>query len=109
LGLDWKTASLPPWSETNPSYSGPWRFRGYPWTEGSVFRGWYDHLLPPNSPCWQPNNDFWQMISPASSYHIQGVNVCMCDGSVRYISDDIDPATWTAAGTRSGGETLQLP
>jgi prepilin-type processing-associated H-X9-DG protein len=49
------------------------------------------------------------MISPASSYHIQGVNVCMCDGSVRFVNDDVDPATWTAYGTRAGGESLTLP
>jgi prepilin-type N-terminal cleavage/methylation domain-containing protein/prepilin-type processing-associated H-X9-DG protein len=109
LGLDWKTSSIHTWSETNPNYSGQWRFRGYPWTEGSAFRGWYDHLLPPNNPCWQPNGDWWQVVSPASSYHMQGVNVCLCDGSVRFINDDIDPTVWTAVGTRSGGETAPLP
>jgi prepilin-type N-terminal cleavage/methylation domain-containing protein/prepilin-type processing-associated H-X9-DG protein len=107
LALDWKTSAIPSWSETG--FSGKWRFRGYPWTEGSTFRGWYDHLLPPNSPCWQPNNDFWQTISPASSYHTGGVNVCMCDGSVHFFNDDIDPATWTAMGTRAGGESFNLP
>jgi prepilin-type N-terminal cleavage/methylation domain-containing protein len=107
MGKNWQTSSIPAWSETG--YSGQWRFRGYPWTEGSTFRGWYDHLLPPNSPCWQPNSDFWQMVSPASSYHISGVNICLCDGSVRYINDGIDPDVWTAAGTRSGLEPSQLP
>jgi prepilin-type N-terminal cleavage/methylation domain-containing protein/prepilin-type processing-associated H-X9-DG protein len=104
--FDWRTAPL--LSSTNPSPT--WRLRGYPWTEGSVFKGWYNHLLPPNSPCWIPiNQDCWQMITPTSSYHIQGVNVCMCDGSVRYVNDDIDKTIWLAAGTRSGGETAQLP
>jgi prepilin-type N-terminal cleavage/methylation domain-containing protein len=109
LSLDWtlNQAVFPNWSETG--YTGPWRFRGYPWTEGSTFRGWYDHLLPPNSPCWQPNGDFWQMVSPASSYHISGVNICLCDGSVRYINDGIDADVWTAAGTRAGLEPSQLP
>jgi prepilin-type N-terminal cleavage/methylation domain-containing protein/prepilin-type processing-associated H-X9-DG protein len=104
LAYDWTTASLIPFDA-----NGPWRYRGYPWSEGSVFKGWYNHLLPPNNPCWVPNGDFWQMITPASSYHMQGVNVCMCDGSVRFINDDIDPTVWTAAGTRSGGETAPLP
>ncbi len=108
-GLSWTSpsAQFVPWAETG--YSGPWRFRGYPWTEGSVFRGWYNHLMPPNSTCWQPNGDWWQAVTPASSYHIQGVNLCMCDGSVRFVTNNIDPATWTAAGTRAGGESLQMP
>lgn len=102
--FNWKTSSLLPFDS-----NGPWRYRGYPWSEGSIFKGGYNHLMPPNSTCWIPASDYWQMITPASSYHIGGVNVCMCDGSVRYVTDDIDPPTWTAAGTRNGGETLPLP
>jgi prepilin-type N-terminal cleavage/methylation domain-containing protein/prepilin-type processing-associated H-X9-DG protein len=104
--FDWKTASLIPYSSPGPY----WRLRGNPWSEGSAFKGWYNHILPPNSPCWVPSNqDFWQIVSPASSYHTGGVNVCLCDGSVRFVADDVDPTVWLAAGTRSGGETAQLP
>jgi prepilin-type N-terminal cleavage/methylation domain-containing protein/prepilin-type processing-associated H-X9-DG protein len=103
-GMDWKTASLIAWDS-----GGPWRYRGYPWTEGSVFKGWYNHLLPPNAPCWRANSDWWQMVTPPSSYHAGGVNVCMCDGSVRFVTNDVDPAVWTAVGTRSGGEPATLP
>ncbi len=104
LARNWQTSNLIPWDS-----NGPWRFRGYPWSEGSPWRGWYNHLLPPNRPCWRPNSDFWQIVSPASSYHIGGVNVCLCDGSVRFIAEDIDPAVWTTAGSRSGGEAASLP
>jgi prepilin-type N-terminal cleavage/methylation domain-containing protein/prepilin-type processing-associated H-X9-DG protein len=45
----------------------------------------------------------------ASSYHTNGVNVLMCDGSVRFVATSIDLATWRAVGTRAGGEVLTLP
>jgi prepilin-type N-terminal cleavage/methylation domain-containing protein/prepilin-type processing-associated H-X9-DG protein len=96
--MNWQTSSV---------VSG-WRYRGYPWSEGSAWRGWYNHLLPPNSPCWWPN-DWWAIVSPASSYHTGGANLCMCDGSVRFVADTIDPNVWTAAGSRNGGEPQQLP
>jgi prepilin-type N-terminal cleavage/methylation domain-containing protein/prepilin-type processing-associated H-X9-DG protein len=99
---DWQTAPFA------GNFSPPWRNRGYPWSEGTSWRGWYNHLLPPDSPCWRPN-DWWAIVSPASSYHTGGVNVCLCDGSVRFVADGIDPAVWTASGSRNGGEPLQLP
>ena len=42
----------------------------------------------------------------ARSYHSAGVNVCFADGSVRFIQNAIDLATWRALGTRSGGEAI---
>ena len=44
----------------------------------------------------------------ARSYHSGGVNVVLLDGSVHYISDDLDLAVWQAATTRSGGESIPL-
>jgi hypothetical protein len=34
------------------------------------------------------------------------VNVLMGDGSVRFVSDSVAPATWLALGTRAGGEVV---
>jgi len=45
----------------------------------------------------------------ARSRHTGGVNVALCDGSVRLISNSIDLPTWRAAGTAQGNETLTLP
>jgi prepilin-type N-terminal cleavage/methylation domain-containing protein/prepilin-type processing-associated H-X9-DG protein len=104
LAKNWQTASLIAWDS-----GGSWRYRGYPWTEGSIFKGWYNHLLPPNKPCWRANSDWWQLVSPPSSYHTNGVNICMCDGSVRFLADDVNPDVWLAAGTRAGGEPQMLP
>ena len=103
LSGNWQTAG----------YAGgwipPWGWRGYPGREGSVWRNGFNPLLPPNKPCWRPNDEWWQLVTPASSYHTGGVNACFCDGSVRFVRDSIDPDAWTAAGSRAEGEPLNLP
>ena len=91
-----------------PFGSSVWRYRGYPWNEGNIWRNWYNHLLPPNSPCWRPNSDWWQLVSPASSFHPGGVNILMCDGSLRFTMETVDPDVWLATGTRMGNEPLVL-
>jgi prepilin-type processing-associated H-X9-DG protein len=40
----------------------------------------------------------------ARSVHTGGVTVAMGDGSVRFVRDDVNPATWQALGSRAGGE-----
>ncbi|QDU55881.1 DUF1559 domain-containing protein [Aeoliella mucimassa] len=93
LEKDWRTAAVP--------WSGEWRFRGYPWVEGTMWRTWYNHLLPPNSVCWRPDS-WWEIVSPASSYHAGVVNAVKLDGSVDSVPEDIDPIVWTDMGTRDG-------
>jgi prepilin-type processing-associated H-X9-DG protein len=43
------------------------------------------------------------------SYHPGGGMFCLADGSVRYLSDTIDQATYKAAFSRAGKESTQLP
>jgi len=106
LAMNWQTAV----TAGAPGWGTPiWRYRGYPWREGSIWRTGYNHLLPPNSACWRPNGDWWQLISPSSSFHPAGANACFADGSVRFVSENTDGATWEAAGSRDGGESLTLP
>jgi prepilin-type N-terminal cleavage/methylation domain-containing protein/prepilin-type processing-associated H-X9-DG protein len=86
-----------------------WNWRGYPWREGSIWRNGFNTLLAPNKPCYRPNNgQWWELVTPASSYHTGGVNVCLGDGSVRFVRDAIDPDAWTAAGSKALGEVGQL-
>lgn len=93
--VKWETASIP--------WSGAWRARGNPWSEGTMWRNWYNHMLPPNSSCWKPctgDGCWWDVISPPSSHHSGVVNAVMCDGSVQAIADGIDPDVWLENGTR---------
>ncbi len=42
----------------------------------------------------------------ARSYHTNGVNAAMCDGSVRFINNNIDIFTWRSMSTSQGGEVF---
>ena len=46
------------------------------------------------------------MVNPPTSYHSSGVNVLFLDGSVHFVKQTIDRATWRATGTRAGGEVV---
>ncbi|MGC4002563.1 MAG: DUF1559 domain-containing protein [Pirellulales bacterium] len=43
------------------------------------------------------------------SFHSGGVNAVLADGSVRFVTEDIEAAALIAAVTRAGGETQTLP
>ena len=45
-------------------------------------------------------------IKEPSSYHTGGVQAVLCDGSVKFVSENIDQLVWIAAGSINGGETL---
>jgi prepilin-type N-terminal cleavage/methylation domain-containing protein/prepilin-type processing-associated H-X9-DG protein len=44
----------------------------------------------------------------AYSFHTGGANVCMADGSVRFLRETIDAETFAALCTRAGGEVVSL-
>ncbi len=82
----------------------------YPWhTSNSA----YVHWMPPNGHSCLSTNDpaqgVWggamSMIT-ATSEHSGGVNVAMCDGSVKFIKDSISPQVWWAVGSRKGKEVI---
>jgi prepilin-type processing-associated H-X9-DG protein len=43
------------------------------------------------------------------SRHVGGVAVAFCDGSVRFVTDEVDLAAWQAASSINSGETAVLP
>ena len=83
---------------------------GYPW---HTMVNSYTHYNTPNGLNCMNNTDLntqgWGGLagmSTASSNHPGGVNVCMTDGSVKFIKDSVSVTTWWAIGTRNGGEAI---
>jgi prepilin-type N-terminal cleavage/methylation domain-containing protein/prepilin-type processing-associated H-X9-DG protein len=60
----------------------------------------------PNSDPLMPISTAGSQYSAARSRHTGGVNVALCDGSVRFVSNTIALATWQALGTMNGGEVV---
>nr|AYC79636.1 hypothetical protein [uncultured bacterium] len=66
-------------------------------------------------PCLSLGGNAWWTQSAigaqaaARSQHSGGVDVAMADGSVRFVTNNVDLTVWRAAGTRSNGENAGLP
>jgi len=80
------------------------------WRGATVWTSLYNHSLTPNSKVRGNcvNGTLYKGHIPARSYHTGGVNTTACDGSVRFVTDSVDPLVWKAYGTRAGGEALNL-
>jgi prepilin-type N-terminal cleavage/methylation domain-containing protein/prepilin-type processing-associated H-X9-DG protein len=57
----------------------------------------------PAAPC---TGTITEINMTARSYHTGGVNVLFCDGSVRFLTNSVDPTTYASMGTRGLGEVL---
>lgn len=89
-------------------------------------------ILPPNSPTCSNDNAERNAMPAATSNHTGGVNTAYCDGSIHFISENIDTGNltitfpqppnntrtyqgpslwgvWGAMGSIGGSETIQLP
>ena len=96
------------------------------WTEAQTFHNGFTTVLPPNTlvnfSSAGVNYDVDILSSregssatrisydavTSRSYHTGVVNVLLMDGSVRSVTNSVDPYAWRAAGTRNGGEVLGL-
>ncbi|MDR1383673.1 MAG: DUF1559 domain-containing protein [Planctomycetaceae bacterium] len=107
---------------------------GRRWSDGAIAFTGFTTILPPNAVSGLASNAEHSggFISP-SSYHSGGVQACMGDASVRFISDGVDymntngnavanagyntfiefgksyHGVWGALGTRAGGESVTAP
>src|SRR5262245_18896163 len=95
------------------NYVGLQYYRG-----GINHQSFYTHTLPINwnkktgDPATQKytcgDGSFRRAHIAAASYHGSGVNVCLADASVRFVSEAVNFNIWQAYGTRAGNEVANL-
>jgi prepilin-type N-terminal cleavage/methylation domain-containing protein len=93
------------------------------WTNGAAFQTGLTFLFTPNTTVnynspddgqsfdvdWVSGNTASYAAVTARSFHANGVNAVLMDGSVRFITNAINLTTWRALGTRNGGEPIGQP
>jgi prepilin-type N-terminal cleavage/methylation domain-containing protein/prepilin-type processing-associated H-X9-DG protein len=94
--------------------------QGFAWASaGNGEGGGYTHVNTPNlKNCWGNNQDSvspnppsgnqnqWGSMITAKSNHPGGVNMLFLDGSVKFVKDSVNAATYGAIGTKAGGEVV---
>jgi len=82
--------------------------RGSAWIWGREFNTAFNAHVTPNSveaDCARSGAGFYT----ARSLHPGGVNIALCDGSVSFVTNDIDLKVWRALSTRGGSEMTTWP
>jgi prepilin-type N-terminal cleavage/methylation domain-containing protein/prepilin-type processing-associated H-X9-DG protein len=94
----------------NPLTATPLSYwQGASWSMGEMCCTLYNHASTPNTnSCaglgFANGMKNMSMSVPPTSGHTNGVNLLLADGSVRFVSDSVDLATWRGLGTRQYGE-----
>ncbi|MGL4943944.1 MAG: DUF1559 domain-containing protein [Thermoguttaceae bacterium] len=88
---------------------GNWQL-GARWGDGQGIYTLFFTILPPNTFSFAGNDGENWGIANASSYHSGGVNVSMCDGGVRFVSDTINTTSQVEdrTGAMVGGLTVSF-
>lgn len=77
---------------------------GAPWLQQYHSTNQYNHILPPNGlSCMYPPG---RIATTTNSWHPGGIQMTLCDGSVRFVSNTIDIGIWRGVGSINGGETI---
>ena len=84
------------------SYAGR---RGNAWIWGNGMNTTFNTHYQPNQPVFDCVANGMGFLK-AASLHVGGAHVGLCDGSVRFVSENIDHHTWQALSTRNGAEVV---
>jgi len=115
--IGWQSTLASVGSICQASTTQNWNTKGYSWVDGGCgIGGCYSHIQPPNKKACVYSNEvegysatvIWSIgtMVGASSYHSGGVNVGFLDGSVKFVKDSVNLATWGAIATKAGGEVV---
>jgi len=80
--------------------------RGWRWMDGNSPHTLYNHTQTPNRLSCSNNSAVLSGVYPAFSLHSAGANLCLGDGSVKFVSASVARNVWQAIGTRASGEVV---
>ncbi len=81
---------------------------GQNWLRANMNWTRYNHVeLPNRKSCKNRGLTVFGVSMAASSNHAGGVNTLFADGSVRFVTDEIELVVWRALGTIRGGESVE--
>lgn len=96
----------------NPRQFGAGQFfdgtpSGGRWADGRTFFSSIQTAIPPNGvSCLTDGWDGNYSLMTASSRHTGGAQFVLCDGSVRFISENVDTQTYRSLGSKGGSEVI---
>lgn len=83
-------------------------YPGGRWPDGRTYFSSIQTTIPPNGPSCvgNPGWDGDYTLMTATSRHVGGAHMGMCDGAVKFIGENIDQGLYQALGSKAGSEDI---